>query len=94
MLEKRLAEEKDRSRRTSTAPPTSPYQGNLGTPTHDGSTSSLGSGITSPEAHESEGDKRSDPQKNPDDAEVLSDMMCSLVTNNCGETRYIGICPC
>ena len=24
------------------------------------------------------------------DVEVLSDMMCSLVTNNCGETRYIG----
>jgi hypothetical protein len=22
--------------------------------------------------------------------EELSDMMCSLVTNNCGETRYIG----
>lgn len=22
--------------------------------------------------------------------EALSDMMCSLVTNNCGETRYIG----
>ena len=24
------------------------------------------------------------------DVEALSDMMCSLVTNNCGETRYIG----
>lgn len=25
------------------------------------------------------------------EVEALSDMMCSLVTNNCGETRYIGI---
>ncbi|KAI9708342.1 MAG: hypothetical protein M1820_004046 [Bogoriella megaspora] len=25
-----------------------------------------------------------------EDVEALSDMMCSLVTNNCGETRYIG----
>lgn len=26
-----------------------------------------------------------------EDVENLSDMMCSLVTNNCGETRYIGM---
>ena len=26
------------------------------------------------------------------EVEGLSDMMCSLVTNNCGETRYIGEC--
>ena len=25
------------------------------------------------------------------EVEALSDMMCSLVTNNCGETRYIGM---
>lgn len=25
------------------------------------------------------------------EVEALSDMMCSLVTNNCGETRYIGV---
>ena len=25
-----------------------------------------------------------------EDVENLSEMMCSLVTNNCGETRYIG----
>jgi hypothetical protein len=92
-LEKRLAEkERDRSRRTSAVPgsnPTSP-QGNLGTPTQDGSSSSPRSRITSPEPHDSEGDKRSDLQNNRE-VEALSDMMCSLVTNNCGETRYIGI---
>lgn len=27
----------------------------------------------------------------PEEVEALSDMMCSLVTNNCGETRYIGM---
>lgn len=26
-----------------------------------------------------------------DEVEALSDMMCSLVTNNCGETRFIGM---
>ncbi|KAK7531764.1 fungal-specific transcription factor domain-containing protein [Phyllosticta citribraziliensis] len=30
------------------------------------------------------------PQKPEEEVESLSDMMCSLVTNNCGETRYIG----
>lgn len=32
-----------------------------------------------------------EPQHNKGEpVEELSDMMCSLVTNNCGETRYIG----
>jgi hypothetical protein len=32
-----------------------------------------------------------DSQKESEtEVEALSDMMCSLVTNNCGETRYIG----
>lgn len=32
-----------------------------------------------------------EPPKEPEEeVEALSDMMCSLVTNNCGETRYIG----
>jgi Fungal Zn(2)-Cys(6) binuclear cluster domain len=30
------------------------------------------------------------PKLSEPEAEALSDMMCSLVTNNCGETRYIG----
>ena len=29
-----------------------------------------------------------------EEVEALSDMMCSLVTNNCGETRYIGMVNC
>lgn len=30
------------------------------------------------------------PKEKGEPVEELSDMMCSLVTNNCGETRYIG----
>ena len=30
------------------------------------------------------------PKEREAEVEELSDMMCSLVTNNCGETRYIG----
>ena len=33
------------------------------------------------------------PQEKEEAVEELSDMMCSLVTNNCGETRYIGKGP-
>ena len=34
--------------------------------------------------------KPSENDKPEEEVEALSDMMCSLVTNNCGETRYIG----
>ena len=37
----------------------------------------------SPKTHQRNG-------KSDEEVEALSDMMCSLVTNNCGETRYIG----
>jgi hypothetical protein len=47
------------------------------------STSSPQTAATSPES-----------QKSETEVEALSDMMCSLVTNNCGETRYIGMLSC
>lgn len=31
------------------------------------------------------------PEKIEAEVEEISDMMCSLVTNSCGETRYIGM---
>lgn len=31
------------------------------------------------------------PKEAEEEVEALSDMMCSLVTNNCGESRYIGM---
>jgi Fungal Zn(2)-Cys(6) binuclear cluster domain len=39
----------------------------------------------------SPGSERDKEAQKEAEVEVLSDMMCSLVTNNCGETRYIGI---
>ena len=40
-----------------------------------------------------ESTKSPDAQKQTEEeVEALSDRMCSLVTNNCGETRYIGRC--
>lgn len=44
---------------------------------------------TSP-AVSTEESKKTEKEKNEPEVEALSDMMCSLVTNNCGETRYIG----
>jgi hypothetical protein len=46
-------------------------------------------GHPSPEASTSAPPK-SNSGRSEDEVEALSDMMCSLVTNNCGETRYIG----
>ncbi|KAL1980505.1 hypothetical protein VTN96DRAFT_4029 [Rasamsonia emersonii] len=36
------------------------------------------------------GDSPESQKGSENEVEALSDMMCSLVTNNCGETRYIG----
>ncbi len=52
------------------------------TPTRNGSASNSHSVAVTPE-----------PAKRSEEVEALSDMMCSLVTNNCGETKYIGATP-
>ena len=93
-LEKRLADKRESQgrRRASTATgshPTSPVQG---TPV-DGGGSTPRSTLASPEpqSQSKNGDKHpAEPEKTEEEVEALSDMMCSLVTNNCGETRYIG----
>jgi hypothetical protein len=65
----------------------------------DGTASTPRSSLTSPEPVK---DKEKDNEKRksltPDrgrgeeeEVEALSEMMCSLVTNNSGETRYIGM---
>ncbi|KAL8936251.1 MAG: hypothetical protein Q9216_005031 [Gyalolechia sp. 2 TL-2023] len=53
--------------------------------------------ITTPQANKipspqssSASPKATENEKPEEEVEALSDMMCSLVTNNCGETRYIG----
>jgi hypothetical protein len=92
-LEKRLAENKRESQRASAAPgshPTSPSQ-----TSQVGGSSTPRSTIASPEPPQVTSDfekrKSGTPEKAEEEVEALSDMMCSLVTNNCGETRYIGM---
>ena len=72
-------------RRESMAPPTGQSTAN-GTPAQPALPSPR-SGTASPEPEEY--------TENPKDKEedALAEMMCSLVTNNCGETRYIGMLP-
>ena len=89
-LEKKLTE-KVQSRQTSQAPsnPTSPSLA-----TQDGIESTPQSSLTSPEPTRDRDMKResAQPEKGGEDqVEALSEMMCSLVTNQSGETRYIGM---
>ncbi|KAI1341992.1 N-terminal binuclear Zn cluster-containing protein [Xylariaceae sp. FL0016] len=94
-LEKRLAEKHQHSRQASQAPqsnPTSPSQATSG---RDGTASTPQSSLTSPEPTKDKEFKRDhshEPEEKKDEEEVaaLSEMMCSLVTNQSGETRYIG----
>ena len=101
-LEKRLAD-KNLSKRVSQSPagsnPASPSQASHhSTPNEGGDmTPRSQSHIASPEpsiVHTKNDKKKSkspEPEKTEEEVEALSDMMCSLVTNNCGETRYIGM---
>ncbi|GAB1314282.1 hypothetical protein MFIFM68171_04492 [Madurella fahalii] len=91
-LEKKLVEKHQQSRQASQAAsdPTSPAQPASG---QDGNASTPRSSLASPEPTK-EGDKaRSltpEKEEEPEEVAELSEMMCSLVTNNEGETRYIG----
>lgn len=99
-LEKKLAEKKQASRHASQVAqsnPTSPSQATSG---HEESSSTPRSTLTSPEPpkdkdkdkDKDEPRKSADEQRpeNEEEVEALSEMMCSLVTNTSGETRYIG----
>ena len=90
-LEKRLAE-KAQQKHASQAPsnPTSPSQATSG----NDNTLSPRSSLASPEPVK-ESDKHTsvapeEPEEDGQEVEALSEMMCSLVTNHSGETRYIG----
>ncbi|KAI9839013.1 MAG: hypothetical protein M1837_002300 [Sclerophora amabilis] len=86
-LEKRLADKGSSnggpspqiSNRSNSVPQRSSSESYLETPNQNENTTSPPSTLTSPE-----------PSRKGEDVDSLSDMMCSLVTNNCGETRYIG----
>lgn len=99
-LEKRLAD-KNLSNRISQSSsgshPVSPSQASHHSTPNDGgdSTPRSQSHIASPEPFtpkisDKKKSKSPEPEKSEEEVEALSDMMCSLVTNNCGETRYIG----
>lgn len=95
-LEKRLADQQ--AQRASQAPTSGPTSPSHSSPGHDpNSTSTPRSTLASPEPSVRNGEKRlshvtvtEEEEEKPEGVEELSDMMCSLVTNNCGETRYIG----
>ncbi|KAK3378214.1 fungal-specific transcription factor domain-containing protein [Podospora didyma] len=92
-LEKKLAEKHQQSRQASQAAsnPTSPSQTASG---QDGNASTPRSSLTSPEpTKDTEKRKSLTPEKGKGEEQevaALSEMMCSLVTNHNGETRYIG----
>ena len=97
VLEKRLQEKHQQTRHESqsVSDPTSPSQTGM-----DGPESTPQSSLTSPEPGKethSHKDKDADKRKSvtpekedEEEVEALSEMMCSLVTNHQGETRYIG----
>ena len=98
-LEKRLADQTNRHstpRTPSKSPNGSSSAGALAPPSSESqhTTPKLGnattpkSAVSSPEPPK---DSTKPRDKDSEEVEALSDMMCSLVTNNCGETRYIGI---
>jgi hypothetical protein len=86
-LEKRLAEKAASngggSRRNSLRP-SNGTESHHSTPQHQEIYSSPRESVASP------GSEKEKEKEKEAEVEALSDMMCSLVTNNCGETRYIG----
>jgi hypothetical protein len=95
-LEKRLAETQQ-AQRESQAPTSGPTSPSLSS-TKELNGSTPHSHLASPEPTTRNGtsEKRLSTTEEEEGeqkqlkVEELSDMMCSLVTNNCGETRYIG----
>ncbi|KAL8872840.1 MAG: hypothetical protein Q9174_001602 [Haloplaca sp. 1 TL-2023] len=91
MLEKRLAD-RTTAKSDSTTPSGTPRsQSGSQPPAESGSMLSPQPVNKIPTPQSSTGSpKPTDEKKKEEEVEALSDMMCSLVTNNCGETRYIG----
>lgn len=94
-LEKKLAEKKQESRQASQAAVSNPTSPSLATSAQEGAASTPRSSLTSPEPPKEGEEKRKSvdggrPQESEEEVEALSEMMCSLVTNTSGETRYIG----
>lgn len=89
VLEKRLAQRNSSPLSSSSRLDSEKTVSNQGTPKarDDGTPNSISN---SPNKHKS-GEEPQDPtRKQPEEFEELSDMMCSLMTNKFGETRFIG----
>ncbi|PHH60649.1 hypothetical protein CDD81_1370 [Ophiocordyceps australis] len=97
-LEKKLTEKTRQASMATASSPTSPSQTASG---QEGTTSTPQSALTSPEpakeSHKTEDKRKSvtsaggaEESQGEEEVEALSEMMCSLVTNQSGETRYIG----
>ncbi|PSS00760.1 fungal-specific transcription factor domain-containing protein [Coniella lustricola] len=93
-LERKLAEKQQESRQASQATQSNPNSPLQAMSAHEGAISTPQSSITSPEParEKEEKPKPTDAQRleNEEEVEALSEMMCSLVTNTSGETRYLG----
>ncbi|OMP87101.1 putative transcriptional regulatory protein [Diplodia seriata] len=104
-LEKRLSEKRATGANTGTTSSRASHDGGSTQQRDDGSPSQRGtpaqaaeppsprSPVTSPAPSRTNRNPTQEPPpppRNEEEVESLSDMMCSLVTNNCGETRYIG----
>ncbi|KAI4273102.1 MAG: hypothetical protein LQ337_004865 [Flavoplaca oasis] len=91
MLEKRLAD-KTIERPNGTTPPSDTPRLSVSQPrSTSGSNPSLQQANKLPSPQSSAASPALPQEEKPEEeVEALSDMMCSLVTNNCGETRYIG----
>ncbi|KAF7554737.1 hypothetical protein G7046_g6738 [Stylonectria norvegica] len=96
-LEKKLTEKNRQSRQASMATASTPTSPSQAASAPEGTDSTPHSTLTSPNPAKEE--KRKPSTSTPavdadgeeqEEVEALSEMMCSLVTNNYGETRYIG----
>lgn len=89
-LEKRLA---DRAGQSATPKPATPQERRASTVHHTTEQSegtSTQPGLPSPRSGTTSPEPAQQNSKGGKDEDALAEMMCSLVTNNCGETRYIG----
>lgn len=95
-LEKKLTERQSKSRQASMATTSTPGSPSRTASNQDASTSTPQSSLTSPNPPKDERRKSITPAENSnsedqEEVEALSEMMCSLVTNGYGETRFIGM---
>lgn len=93
-LEKRLADKATSNsvHRTESPKPSRSGASSLNAPDSQRETPQLDTQSSPRDSAPSPGTEGEKEREKREDVENLSDLMCSLVTNNVGETRYIGKC--